>query len=101
MTGKGEIVHPHERAGRAVKVAALVRVIDAYNERVADAAHRIDVEFLAGTLENDALWRMISGIAGVRLPSLLTRQMVESEYRIRQNVAESIERGDDPFDGLF
>lgn len=101
MSRNDEIVHPHERAGRAEKVAALVVVIDRYNERVADRAHRIDVEFLAGTIENDALWRVISGIAGVRLPSYRTRQMVESEFRIRDRVAASIEAGEDPFEGLF
>lgn len=102
MSGKGEIIHPHERAGRAEKVGALVHAIDRYNARLGDDhAHRIDVAFLAGTLENDALWRLLSGIAGVRMPSLTTRQMVESEYRIRADVAARLEAGEDPFEGLF
>lgn len=102
MTGRNdEVIHPHERAGRAEKVAALVHTIDRYNERVADHAHRIDVEFLAGTIENDALWRVLSAIAGVRLPSNRTRQLVEAEFRIRASVAAKNAAGEDPFAGLF
>lgn len=101
MSRNDEIVHPHERAGRAEKVAKLVHAIDRYNERVADKAHRIDVEFLAAVVENDAFWRVLSGIAGVRLPSMTTRQHVEGEYRVRANVQASIDAGEDPFEGLF
>lgn len=102
MSRNDEIVHPHERAGRAEKVAALVHAIDRYNARLGDDhAHRIDIAFLAGTLENDAFWRVLSGIAGVRLPSLRTRQHVESEYRVRADVQARIDAGEDPFEGLF
>lgn len=102
MTGrKDEIVHPHERAGRAVKVGALAHAIDRYNERVEDPHLRIDAEFLSATIENDALWRVLAGIAGVRLPSNTTRQHVEGEFRIRANVAERLAAGEDPFEGLF
>lgn len=96
-----EVVHPHERAGRAEKAAKLVHAIDVYNERVEDPHLRIDVEFLAGTIENDGLWRILAGVAGVRLPSTTTRQLVESEFRIRANVEAHREAGDDPFEGLF
>ncbi len=101
MSTKGEIVHPQERAGRAEKVAALVATIDRYNERVADHAHRIDVALVAGVLENDAFWRVLSGIAGVRLPSLTTRQHVESYMRTRADAEARREAGEDPFEGLF
>lgn len=101
MSSKGEIVHPHERAGRAEKVAALVHAIDRYNERVADHAHRIDVALVAATIENDALWRVLSGVAGVRLPSMTTRQHVESYLRTRADAEARREAGEDPFDGLF
>lgn len=101
MSGKDEIVHPHERAGRAEKVAALVVVIDRYNERIEDHHLRIDAELVGGVTENDAFWRVLAGIAGVRLPSLTTRQHVEGYLRARAEGAARLARGEDPFEGLL
>lgn len=95
-----EIPHPNERAGRAEKVARLVASIDRFNDRTEDPHLRVDAEFVGAVLENDAFWRILAGIAGTRLPSLTTRQHVESFLRTREDFDQKLAEGFDPFEGL-